>query len=153
MAKSILITLLLSYAFLGSMAQSTTISYNKVLADSLGADDYGMKSFFLVILKTGSTQIDDKEKKNELFRGHLDNINRLAKEHKLIVAGPLAKNALNYRGIFILDIKTEKEAIELLKSDPAISAGIFEYELLSWYGSAALPLYLPFHTQIEKVKP
>lgn len=59
MAKSILITLLLSYAFLGSMAQSTTISYNKVLADSLGADDYGMKSFFLVILKTGSIQIED----------------------------------------------------------------------------------------------
>jgi len=38
---------------------------------------------------------------NEKFRGHLDNINRLVKEEKLVVAGPMCKNEKNYRGIFI----------------------------------------------------
>ncbi|WP_260392461.1 hypothetical protein [Empedobacter falsenii] len=38
---------------------------------------------------------------NEKFRGHLDNINRLVKEEKLVVAGPMGKNEKNYCGIFI----------------------------------------------------
>jgi hypothetical protein len=32
----------------------TNTKYDKALAEKLGGDDYGMKSYFLVILKTGS---------------------------------------------------------------------------------------------------
>lgn len=53
-------------------------NYDKDLAKKLGADDYGMKSYFLVILKTGTNTTTNKELINEYFRGHLDNINRLA---------------------------------------------------------------------------
>ena len=35
----------------------TNPKYDKILADKLGGDDYGMKSYFLVILKTGSNPI------------------------------------------------------------------------------------------------
>lgn len=129
-------------------------SYNKELADKLGGDDYGMKSYFFVILKTGTNTTTDKEFISESFRGHLDNINRLVEEGKLIVAGPLGKNENNYRGIFILNnIKSIEEAVELLLTDPAIKNRLLDYEIFTWYGSAALPEYLPFSDKIWKSKP
>jgi hypothetical protein len=64
----------------------------------------------------------------------------------------LGKNDLNYRGIFILDnIKTKEEAEELLNTDPAIKNQLPDYEIYSWYGSAALREYLPFADKIGKV--
>ena len=129
-------------------------NYDKALADKLGGDDYGMKSYFLVILKTGTNTTADKEFISKSFRGHLDNISHLVQERKLIVAGPLGKNANNYRGIFILNnINSIEKAVELLKTDPAIKNGLLDYEIFTWYGSAALPEYLPFSDKIWKSKP
>ena len=128
--------------------------YKKALADKLGGDDYGMKSYFLVILKTGTNKTTDNELINKSFRGHMDNINRLVKEDKLIVAGPFGKNENNYRGIFILNnIHSREEVNELLQTDPAIKNGLLDYESFPWYGSAALPEYLPFSEKIWKSKP
>lgn len=129
-------------------------NYNKALADKLGGDDYGMKSYFFVILKTGTNTTADKELISESFRGHLDNINRLVEKGKIIVAGPLGKNENNYRGIFILNnIKSMEDAKVLLQTDPAIKNGLLDYEIFTWYGSAALPEYLPFSDKIWKSKP
>ncbi len=128
--------------------------FDKALAEKLGGDDYGMKSYFLVILKTGTNTTTDKELINNSFRGHMDNINRLVEESKLIVAGPLSKNEQNYRGIFILNnVKTIEEAKEMLQTDLAIKNGLLDYELFTWYGSAALPEYLPFSDKIWRSKP
>jgi hypothetical protein len=138
-------------------ANDSTISnpnYNRTLADKLGADDYGMKSYWFVILKTGANDTKDQEFIAESFRGHLDNINRLVEDGKLVVAGPLGKNNHNYRGIFILNnIGTAEEAKELLLTDPAIKNGLLDIEVFNWYGSAALPEYLPFSDQIWKINP
>lgn len=133
---------------------STNPNYDKELADKLGGDDYGMKNYFLVILKSGTNTTADKELISESFRGHLDNINRLVEGGKLIVAGPLGKNENDYRGIFIFnDIKSIEEAKELLQTDPAIKNGLLDYEIFTWYGSAALPEYLQFSDKIWKSKP
>ena len=131
-------------------AQTSHPKYNKQLADSLGADDYGMKMYVLVILKTGKNKIDDKQKVDSLFIGHLQNINRLAELGKLVVAGPIKKNVQEYEGIFILNVKTIGEANILLETDPAIKSKMLDTELFEWYGSAALPLYLKFHDTIKK---
>lgn len=132
----------------------TNPNYNKELADKLGGDDYGMKSYFLVILKTGTNKTDDREFINASFSGHMDNINRLVQKGKLIIAGPLKKNENNYRGIFILNnIKSLEEAIQLLQTDLAIKNGLLDYEIFIWFGSAALPEYLPISEKIWKVKP
>jgi len=128
-------------------------NYDLRLAQKLGADDYGMKRYMLVMLKTGTNQTTDTDFINACFRGHMENINRLAAEGKLIVAGPLGKNEKNYRGIFILDATTLEEAEALLQTDPAISEGLLYAELFNWYGSAALPMYLDFSEKIWKVKP
>jgi uncharacterized protein YciI len=137
--------------------KDSTISnpkYNKALAEKLGGDDYGMKSYYLVILKTGTNKTTDKELINASFRGHMDNINRMVEDGKLIVAGPLSKNENNYRGIFILNnLKSTDEVKEALKPDLAITNGLLDYEIYTWYGSAALPEYLPISDKIWKSKP
>ncbi len=152
MRKLLLIACILAFAGAGR-AQTANPQYDAALAKRLGADDYGMKSYVLVILKTGAADIQDKAKLQELFRGHMDNIQRLANEGKLVVAGPLGKNEQTYRGIFIFDVRTVAEARELVLTDPAFKAGVFDAEFFEWYGSAALPEYLKAHEKIEKLKP
>jgi len=136
--------------------KDTTVSnpdYDSELAQKLGADDYGMKSYILVILKTGTNKTTDKTFINNSFRGHLDNINRLVEQGKMIIAGPLGKNANTYRGIFVLNVTTVEEAEKLLQADPAINKGLLDAELYNWYGSAALPEYLKSSDKIWKAKP
>ncbi len=137
----------------GLLAQTEDRRYNKALADSLGADEYGMKMYILVLLKTGSNQTKDKAAIGKLFAGHMENINKLAANGKLVVAGPMEKNDKFYRGIFILNVKTAEEAGLLLKTDPAIAAKLLDAELYPWYGSAALPMYLKYHDIVELKKP
>lgn len=143
--------LVFSFCFT-AVCQADNPDYDKKLADSLGADDYGMKSYILVMLKTGPNKIDNKATVDSLFRGHLANIGRLASLGKLVVAGPLGKNDKSYRGIFILNVKTITEANELLITDPAIKEKLLEAEIYPWYGSAALPIYLKFHNKVGKKK-
>lgn len=128
-------------------------NYDSELAKKLGADDYGMKSYIMVILKTGNNKTTDQSFINNSFKGHLENINRLVEADELIVAGPLGKNDKTYRGIFILNVTTLEEAEELLQTDPAIKEGLLDVELYNWYGSAALGEYLEFSDRIWKVKP
>ncbi|MEO7047924.1 MAG: hypothetical protein ABI091_21680, partial [Ferruginibacter sp.] len=59
----------------------------------------------------------------------------------------------NYRGIFILNnIKSIEDAKALMLTDPAIKNGLLDYEIFTWYGSAALPEYLPVSDKIWKIK-
>lgn len=135
-------------------SSNSKAGFNQKLADSLGADKYGMKAYTIVMLTTGTAKIDDKEKKAELMKSHMTNIGKLADEGKIIVAGPfLEKNKENYRGMFIFNTRSKEEAESWVKTDPAVAAGIFTYEIFPWYGSAALPLYLKHHDEISKENP
>lgn len=131
-------------------AQKQTPAFNQALADSLGADKYGMKMYVMVILKTGTATITDKATVDSLFKGHMDNIGHLADRGKLVVAGPFQKNDKQYRGIFILNTSSLEEAKTLLQTDPAIKAKLLDTEIFNWYGSAALPLYLRYHPEVTK---
>ncbi len=144
-----IITLILLSA-VSLQAQTSPSAYDKQLADSLGADPYGMKYYVLVILKTGPRPADNKDTVAALFKGHMENIGRLAKSGKLTVAGPMGKNDRNWRGIFILNVSNLEEAQALLKTDPAIAGGLLEADCLRWYGSAALPMYLPYHEKVQE---
>ena len=126
--------------------------YNKSLADSLGSDERGMKMYQLVLLKTGPVAIADKDSVKQIFAGHMQNISKLVKDGYLVVAGPFGKNDRQYRGLFILKAKNKEEAEKLLMTDPAIKSGLLAYDLLDWYGSAALPMYLPYSEKISKTK-
>jgi uncharacterized protein YciI len=145
--KKFAVSIFFSFLFITIIAQST--KYDKALSDSLGSDNYGMKMYVLVLLKTGTASFDQKTT-DSLFNGHMANIGRLVSEGKLVVAGPLGKNEKNYRGIFIFNVRTIEEANQLLITDPTIKAKVLDAELYQWYGSAALPLYLPYHSKLQK---
>lgn len=140
---------LLSLATTG-MAQNMNPKYDSTLAKTFGGDDYGMKMYVLVILKTGPVTIEDKAVRDSLFTGHMANITHMVDMKKLVVAGPLGKNDKAYRGIFILNVATFEEANELMAADPAIREKLLEPELFKWYGSAALPAYLEDAGKIGK---
>ena len=65
------------------------------------------------------------------------NINRLAAEGKLVLAGPFDDDG-PLRGIYVFDVATVAEAEALTKTDPAIQAGQLVMELHPWYATAAL---------------
>ncbi|HSW55945.1 MAG TPA: hypothetical protein VLH59_12730 [Ignavibacteriaceae bacterium] len=150
--KFILIILLLVFVSYSSFTQTINPDYDSTLAQTLGADDYGMKSYVLVILKTGTNTTTDQAFIDSCFRGHMNNISRLVDEGKLIVAGPLGKNENTYRGIFIFNVLTIEEAEEIVLTDPAVNSKLLDADLYNWYGSAALPEYLDAASKIGKYK-
>lgn len=132
-------------------ATQPAIEYNAALAQKLGADDYGMKKYVLVLLKTGPATITDKPTVDSLFTGHMANIMRLADAGKLALAGPIGPKE-KYRGIFIFNVETVDAAKELTETDPAIKSGLLEAEFMPWYGSAAVLEIPEMHKSIQKVK-
>ena len=133
-------------------SQEKSSIFDEKLAKSLNADERGMKKYVFCLLKTGSNTTATKEETEKLFKGHMDNIGRLAKEGKLVVAGPFMKNDRNYRGIYIFNASTIEEAKEFVATDPAVQSNLFEAELTLWYGSAALQETLKIHEKIDKTK-
>jgi uncharacterized protein YciI len=125
------------------------MEFDSVLAQKLGADDYGMKKYVMAFLKTGPTPEPDSVKAAALQRAHLDNIFRLADEGKLAVAGPFLDGG-DLRGIYIFNVETIEEAKALTETDPAVQSGTFIMELHPWYGSAAMMLINDWHKRIQK---
>ena len=72
-------------------AQDKKPIYDSVLAKKSGADDYGMKSYVLAILKTGSYTAKDKKESGFLFCVYMNNIIKLTTGGELTVASLLGK--------------------------------------------------------------
>jgi len=125
-------------------------NYDAKLAKELNADEYGMKTYVMAILKTGPENHYPKAKQDSIVKGHMANITKLVADGKLFVAGPFGKNDKNYRGIFIFDVPTIEEARKLVDTDPVIQSKLMDVDLFVWYGSAALKETLKIHSKIEK---
>lgn len=151
MKKSIFLVVFLFLSTIG-FSQDTETKYDENLAKSLNADQNGMKKYVFCLLKTGTNTTASKEETQKLFEGHMANINKLAKEGKLVLAGPFMKNDRNYRGIYIFNVETVQEAELLVATDPAIQAKLLEAELTPWYATAALQETLKIHEKISKKK-
>jgi|SRR5450759_2808873 uncharacterized protein YciI len=148
--KKLILILITGIFWLNINAQSGSQIYDSTLAKSLGADEYGMKSYVFVLLIPGTNKVEKGAVRDSIFKGHLKNIGRLVESGKLVIAGPLGENDKSYRGIFILNVKTIGEAKELLQTDPAIKAKVLDAELYEWYGSAAISEYLKVQKKIQK---
>lgn len=152
MKTSFLVTLFCLLLSIQIYGQEMNKNYDEALAKELKADEFGMKKYVLVILKTSNTLELPKSIRDSVFKGHMANINRLATEGKLVVAGPLGKNEAGYRGIFILDVEQIEQAKLLVDTDPVVKSKMMTAEYYNWYGSAALKETLKIHSKIEKVK-
>jgi len=124
-------------------------AFDAELAQRLGADDYGMRHYVLVILRTGPSPVPKGEKRDEMFKGHFANIERLASAGKLVLAGPF-DGVDGWRGMFIFAVKTIEEAKQLTATDPVIASGEMLAEYHQYYGSAALMQVNEVHHRIMK---
>ena len=123
--------------------------YDAALAESLGADDYGMRRYVLVILRSGPTPLPQGAERDAMFRGHFANMERLAAEGRLVLAGPL-DGVDGRRGIFILDTADLAEARTLVATDPVIAQGEMTADFHAYYGSAALKTINATHARIQR---
>ena len=128
---------------------STGSTYDAEKAAQYGADDYGMKKYVMAFLKKGPNRDLDSARAAELQMAHMENITRMAKEEKLVLAGPFFGDGA-LRGIYVFNVSSIEEAEALTNSDPAIQAGSLEMELLEWYGSAGLMGLNEIHKSLEK---
>lgn len=126
--------------------------YDAALAAKLKADDLGMRTYVLALLRAGPNRERPREEAQKLQAAHLANIRRLASEGKLVLAGPFADDG-PLRGIYVFDVATVAEAEALTRTDPAIQAGQLTMELHPWYGSAALMMVNEVHAKIQKPRP
>ena len=123
--------------------------YDPDLARSLGADDNGMKSYVLVVLKTGPNRIAPGTARDEMFKGHFANMRRLSAEGKLVLAGPF-DGVDGWRGLFVFAVADTDEARTLVATDPVVVNGEMVAEYHKLYGSAALMLVRDAHERITK---
>lgn len=124
--------------------------YDAALAKKAGADERGMKNYVLVILKTGPTRVPDGKERTDMFAGHFANMNRLAAEGKLALAGPL-DGVDGWRGLFVLAASDIEEAKKVVATDPVIIKGEMIAEYHKWYGSAAVMLVNEAHEKMGKI--
>lgn len=129
--------------------QTAVPRYDEALAQRLGADDHGMRSYVLVILKTGPTPLPAGAERDEMFRGHFANMRRLADEGRLVLAGPL-DGVGGWRGLFLFDVRDVEEARKLAETDPVLMRGEMVAEYRKYYGSAALLLVPQLHETVAK---
>lgn len=120
-------------------------AYDRALAQRLGADAHGMRSYVLVILKTGPTKVPEGDRRKAMFAGHFANIERLAAAGKLVMAGPFSKDPDGWRGLFLLAVDDLEEARRLTATDPVIVNGEMVAEYHPWYGSAAAMMIPEIH--------
>jgi uncharacterized protein len=121
---------LLVMAQAGAQKDST----KKQTVKEFKAGEYTMKQYYFVMLTRGARrgEITDTAIINKIQAGHMENIGRLAKLGKIIVAGPFGDDG-NWRGIFIFNCDTKEEVEALVKSDPAVAAGRLDYEIHPWW--------------------
>ena len=143
------ICLPLSGAFAQAQSAPPKQAFDAELAGTVGADDFGMRKYVLVVLKTGPTPMPAGKERDEMFKGHFANINRLASEGKLALAGPF-DGVSGWRGLFILAVADIEEAKQLTATDPVVSSGEMVAEYHKYYGSAALMLVNDAHKRVAK---
>lgn len=95
---------------------------------------YEMKQYWLVFLLKGTNRGQDSATAANLQAGHMTNIERLHREGKIIMAGPMGYDR-DLRGIFIMDAKDSTEAASYVNTDPAVIAGRLRFEVHPWWAA------------------
>lgn len=123
--------------------------YDAALAQAFGANDNGMRSYVLVILKSGPTRVPDGAERTKMFEGHFANMKRLAAEKKLVVAGPL-DGVDGKRGIFVFATPDIEVAKTYVATDPVIVNGEMVAEYHKFFSSAGLMAVNDIHAKLQK---
>jgi len=147
--SSLFLSFLSGPAAAQSVQPAPAAQYDSAMAKSLGADERGMRSYVLVVLKTGPNKMAAGAARTKMFEGHFANIERLAAEKKLVVAGPF-DGVDGWRGVFIFATPNIDEAKTYVATDPVIVNGEMVAEYHKFYSSAALMMVNEVHNKIQK---
>jgi uncharacterized protein len=124
-------TVIFLYSFTGSPAKQTN-GITSVLPLKDTSPKYEMKQYWLTFLYKGTNRNHDSATSARIQAAHIANIERLAKEGKIIMAGPMGYNK-DLRGIFIIDAKDSAQAASYVNTDSAIITGRLRFEVHPWW--------------------
>ena len=93
---------------------------------------YEMKQYWLTFLYKGPNRNQDSATAARIQKAHIANIERLASEGKIIMAGPMGYNR-DLQGIFIINAKDSAEAASFIKTDSAVILGRLRFEVHPWW--------------------
>lgn len=110
------------------MKHLIVIVFMLLCACPFGAAQSAEHIFVFLNKKVDKAELPEEEVKN-IMDGHMANINRLAKEGKLIAAGPFDGGG----GIFIFKSNSIEQVQEWLKTDPGVRANRWNVEVLPYY--------------------
>src|SRR3989339_527286 len=104
--------------------------YALLLAVCLSFGSANAQPYLFVFLNTNPNKpVLPKEQVDSIMAGHMANIGRLAKEGKLLIAGPFYDGG----GIFVLATASKDTAWEWLRTDPGVRANRWNIELLPYH--------------------
>lgn len=99
-----------------------------------GDTTYTMAKYAFCILKAGPNRAQNDSLAQEIQKGHMAHINRLAQENKISLAGPF-ENGGEWRGILIFNTPDLEQAKTWASTDPAIKAGRLVCECTAWWAA------------------
>jgi uncharacterized protein YciI len=91
-----------------------------------------MKRFWLVHLMKGPNRNQDSASRVKIQAAHIANIVRLAKEGKIIMAGPIGVEG-ELQGIFLMNCKDSTEVESFVKTDTAVITGRLIMKYYPWW--------------------
>jgi uncharacterized protein len=89
------------------------------------------QTYFAFLTRGEKWTAEETPATEEIQKGHMANINRLAEMKKLVAAGPFGDNG-QLRGIFVFRVASLEEAKALTASDPAVQAGRLAMDIHPW---------------------
>ena len=136
-----LITLAFALVFAAGAHASQAPQSAAPAAAAAPAQQTEMRLYYMVFLRRGPAwTAAPTPEATAVSRAHRANIDRLTKEGLMVVAGPFEGTSGDraLAGIFILRVASMEAAKTAVDSDPAVNAGRFVYEIVPWWGPAAL---------------
>ena len=91
-----------------------------------------MKRYWLVLLQKGPNRNQDSISVEKIQAAHMANITRLAKEGKLVMAGPIGVEG-DLRGIFLMNCADSTEVENFVKTDSAVITGRLIMKYYPWW--------------------
>lgn len=111
---------------------STTVPEKYDLNKDTSVYSGEMKRYWLVLLRKGPHRDQDSLSRVKIQAAHLANINRLAKEGKIIMAGPIGAES-DIQGIFLMNCKDSSEVESFVKTDTAVITGRLVMQYYPWW--------------------
>jgi len=135
--------ILLFILFIGSIAVACGNDHQKTEISTTAPEKYDfgkdtsvysgeMKRYWLVLLQKGPNRNQDSISAEKIQTAHMTNINRLAKEGKLIMAGPIGVEG-DLRGIFLMNCADSTEVENFVRTDSAVITGRLIMKYYPWW--------------------